>query len=268
MKQKKMIYFLSVIGIGVVFVLVGVITSYRISLKQQDCDIDINITIGHVTDTHFRNNMDNQYYQNTIDELNALQPNMIIFTGDMFQEHDISESLIQKAKDFFNRFEAEYLYAVLGNHDYYSDTTLQIVTEILEEAGFTILINTNDVITINNQTVNVIGLDDLTFGNTDYQTILETSKDYEQTIVLSHEPDSFDDVHPYPVQVMFSGHSHGGQIRLPGIGSLVNVPGAKVYHDRTYLKNGTKLYISFGLGQSLINIRMYNPHHIEFYKCS
>ena len=269
MKAKRLLYIaLAVVIVTIVFVGYGIYSSYQISLQEYNCDVDIDITIGHLTDTHFRNGMEVDYYQSTIDDLQNENPDMIIFTGDMFQEHELTEELITTAKAFFNSFEAEHLYAVLGNHDYYSETTLATVQEILTEAGFTILINENIVLTINNQQINIIGLDDLTYGDTNYQTILDTSKEYDRTIVLSHEPDTFDDVHPYPVNVMFSGHSHGGQIRLPFIGSIINVPGSRIYNERTYLKNDTRLYISFGLGQSVINLRMYDPQQIEIYKCS
>jgi len=268
MRKRLMYIALSIFIVAAIFIGYGVYVSFQISLVQTDAPIGLDITIGQVTDTHFRNSMDLSYYQSTIDNLNSENPDMIIFTGDMFQEDELSEELLATTQAFFNSFEADYLYAVLGNHDYFSESTLSKVKDILETAGFTILTNQHEVITINNQTINIIGLDDLTYGDTYYQPILDTSKDYDNTIVLAHEPDSFDDVHPYPVQVMFSGHSHGGQIRLPFIGSLINVPGARIYNERTYLKNDTRLYISFGLGQSVINVRMYDPHQIEIYKCS
>lgn len=258
----------AIVMIAVLFIIIGFGSSRNVKLNETTLEIGINTTIVHISDTHFRDEISLERYQQTIEDINNQAPQILLFTGDMFEIDDPSEDVVEQATEFFNSFQADYKFAVLGNHDYDTEMKRLLVQSILETTGFTVLVNQQDVITINDQIINIIGLDDLSFGDTDYQTVLETTQNYEYNLVLSHEPDTFDEVHPYSVQAMFSGHSHGGQIRVPWIGPIVKVPGATTYSERFYTKNNTQLRVSFGLGQSLINIRFYNPPQMEFYKCS
>ena len=99
MKAKRLLYIaLAVVIVTIVFVGYGIYSSYQISLQEYNCDVDIDITIGHLTDTHFRNGMEVDYYQSTIDDLQNENPDMIIFTGDMFQEHELTEELTKVNK--------------------------------------------------------------------------------------------------------------------------------------------------------------------------
>ena len=102
-------------------------------------------------------------------------------------------------------------------------------------------------------------------GDIDYTEVLETSDDYDYNIVLSHEPDTFDTIKSYNIISVFSGHSHGGQVRLPFIGAIYNINGARVYKEHHHYLNGTHLYVNFGLGATIIPLRFYNPSVLDVY---
>jgi predicted MPP superfamily phosphohydrolase len=268
MTKRRMLYFLIVITVGLITALIGIITSYKVRLNVHDVKTELTITIGQISDTHFTERFDASPFEQQQDKLNEQNLDVLFFTGDMFQTDVIPETLEEDVTTFFQSFEADHKYAVLGNHDYSSDEKRSIVIRILEAAGFTILINQDVTLDIHDQQVHLIGLDDLRFGNTNYTTILETTNEYDNNIVLAHQPDTFHLVQEYDVLMMFAGHSHGGQVRLPWIGAVVNVEGAKDYNKRYYNEENTQLFISFGLGESLLPIRMFNPRSFEVYKCS
>ena len=250
-----------------VFFLFGLFNSYRIIVNKQEFDMNTDLKIVHISDTHFLNNMKLSTYEKMIDKVNDSNPDLIIFTGDVFTTHDLDDNLVENVTEFFKSFECENKYAVMGNHDYYGDAE-DTVKRILSDAEFNLLINQNVQVTVNDIDYNVIGLDDLMKGNSNYSQILETTNNYDHNIVLSHEPDTFDSIHPYNVKYVFSGHSHGGQLRLPFIGDIYNVPGAKKYSQKQYTINDTMLFVSFGLGESVIPFRLFNNRSIEIYDYS
>ena len=95
----------------------------------------------------------------------------------------------------------------------------------------------------------------------------DENDDIEYKIILVHEPDiTFDIVNDYSVNLILAGHSHNGQVRLPIIGAIYTPPYAKKYYDEYYDVNGTNLYISYGIGVSTINYRLWNRPSINFYR--
>ncbi len=191
-----------------------------------------------------------------------------MFTGDLFQVEEISLALEAGVTELLSSLDCENKLAVIGNHDLRSDEKTETVVRILEASGFIVLRNEDILLTINETNYHFIGLDDYSLGNNFYDTILSTVEDYDNNYVLTHEPDVFDDVHPLNVIAMFSGHTHGGQIRLPFLGDIYMVYGARNYPNHYYEKNDTELFTSFGLGEAGLRIRFFNPRYVNFYSNS
>lgn len=251
-----------------VFGIVGIISSQRV-VYEYDSIIDTNeIQFAQITDTHFMNNYHESRYDKIIDTINDEEVDVVLFTGDLFQVEEISESLEESITDILNGLECENKLAILGNHDLRSVEKRDTVIRILEDSGFTVLRNEDILLTINDIEYHFIGLDDYINGNNNYDEILKTVDDYDNNYVLAHEPDVFDQVHPLNVIAMFAGHTHGGQVRLPFVGHLIMVYGARNYPNHYNIKGETELFTSFGLGNAGIQFRFFNPRYVNFYSNS
>ncbi len=204
-----------------------------------------------------------------VDTINDEEVDVVLFTGDLFEVSVISDELEDKIITYLSKIECIDKFAVLGNHDYShgENFTAQVIT-ILELSGFIVLQNDSRNRLINGEHYKFIGLDDLMLGDSQYDPILETIDDQYTNIVLSHEPDTFDKVIDMDISAFFSGHSHGGQIRLPLIGDILNPPGAKKYNEHHYEFADKDLFISFGMGETIIKIRFFNHRQFEIYNYS
>ncbi|NDI35939.1 metallophosphoesterase [Chengkuizengella sediminis] len=215
------------------------------------------LKIVHFSDLHLGFHMDDQYLDDLIKQVNAHYPDIICFTGDLVDEDaSILEAYIPKLQ----QFEASYgKFAVLGNHDYRSRTkTATGVTEALRRSEFNLLVNENIQIKRNNAVINISGVDDIMDGNPNLdKTLLEAYKD-TYTILLVHEPDFADVAQNYPIDLQLSGHSHGGQIRLPLIGHIITPPMAKKYVNGLYeVGDSLKVYTNKGIGTTIYPFRFF-----------
>lgn len=265
-----MIYIiLGVFSTVIIFVITGVLLSRGIQINYHDINKGFDLKIAQITDTHFDDKFKRSDFDTLVDTIQSENPDVLLFTGDLFQVHEISDTLETSVTDFLSELDVKTKIAVLGNHDYYSGSefTNQVIT-ILENAGFIVLINKIHEVTINDTVYNFVGLDDLSWGNSNYKPILDQIDDNKFTFIVAHEPDTFATLKNYDFITMFSGHSHGGQIRLPLIGDIVNVPGARLYNEHYYNEDDRELYISFGLGESAIRVRFYNKRQFEIYTYS
>jgi predicted MPP superfamily phosphohydrolase len=140
--------------------------------------------------------------------VNQLRPDWVILTGDYVGDQS---SAAQGLVEPLRRIEAP-IYASLGNHDYWSH--VQTVTAMLEEGNARVLRNTATPL---DDGLWLAGVDDLWSGRPDLKQTLDEIPTDVTTLLLAHEPDFFDTVvqQQAPVAAQFSGHSHGGQVRLP-----------------------------------------------------
>lgn len=249
-----------------VFIIVGLTSTLRVVYQTETLAyITDNLSIAHITDTHFTNHYNESMYEEITTEINDRDADILLFTGDLFQTNNIDLALEEEVTLILSEMDATYKLAVLGNHDFYLDSKTEITIRVLENAGFTVLQNEDVVLEVNDVDYHFIGLDDLGYGMNNYEPLLQTTTNYENNIVLSHEPDTFDEIKEYDVLAVFCGHSHGGQFRLPLIGHIIMVPGARDYPLHHYDSKDTELFTSFGCGESIIPFRFYNPRYINFY---
>jgi len=152
-------------------------------------------------------------------------------------------------------------YAVIGNHDmkYLSD-----YKKILDN-NFTILDNQEKILYYkNNEAISIIGLADSLESTVNYDVFNNESNYY--TFVMSHEPDEFNKIKDYKFNIMLSGHSHNGQIRVPFIGAIYTPIGSKTYYDNYYKIDNKEIFISNGIGTSGINFRFMSRPSINLYR--
>lgn len=150
-------------------------------------------------------------------------------------------------------------YAVLGNHDYWSP---EAVAGALREAGLTLLRNRAAPVRRGGGELWLVGLDDAWARRLDIPAALKGVPAGAFKIALMHEPDVADEVARYPVQLQLSGHSHGGQICLPGIGPLHLPKLGRRYPMGRYRIGTLQLYTNRGIGRVSPAVRFHCPPEI------
>jgi hypothetical protein len=239
------------------------------AIKSSDLNPDYEgLKVVHFTDLHYGSTIHEKELSNVIETINKQKPDIIIFTGDLVEEKvELTNTEIDNLINELNKLEAKAgLYAIKGNHDYSSD----YFDTIFEKTNFKVLLNDSDLIYYKSNTpIRIVGIDDLLRGKPDYNKAFTMEEDINPyTILLIHEPDQIDEIkNDYSnYNVVFAGHSHLGQVRLPGIGALYTPIGCKKYFDEHYIINDKDMYISGGIGTSLLRLRFYNKPSITLYR--
>ena len=229
------------------------------------------LKIVHFSDLHYNRAITLSKVKDIINEINMINPDIVVFTGDLVdKDATITNKDYSNLTNTLEKINAKYgKYAIMGNHDYYKDS--EKIINVYTDSGFKYLDNNYDLIySKNNEPIFIGGVNTSSYNMDDVDKTMEYFNDHDDDIykiILIHEPDITDKiVNNYHVNLILAGHSHNGQIRLPIIGAIYTPPGAKKYYDNYYNIDGTKLYISSGLGVSTVNYRLWNRPSINFYR--
>lgn len=244
-----------------------IVKEYPIRTNKLSEDYD-GLKIIHFSDLHYKSTIDINYVKKLVKKINELKPDIVVFTGDLVESNvtldDKEVKNLTKELDRINPT-IETL-AVIGNHDYDHDYWNQIVPNL----NWKVLDNTYEYVYSNSTTpILFVGFDDLREGTPDYAnafSYLNTDSNERYTIVLAHEPDQIDEIKDYNFDLYLSGHSHLGQIRVPLVGAIYTPVGSKKYYDEHYYVNDADLYISGGIGTSLLKLRLFNRPSINLYR--
>jgi hypothetical protein len=199
--------------------------------------------------------------------VNGLKPDLIVLGGD-FVSMPILGSSYRKAALMAEPCAAllaklnaaEGLWAVLGNHDFSTDP--RHVTHALEAQGITVLANRSVAISRNGASFWLGGVNDVLSETADVGQTVRGIPEDEATVLLAHEPDYADLVRQYPVDLQISGHSHGGQVRLPLLPPLFLPELARKYFLGLYQIGSLTLYTNAGLGTVGVPVRLNCPPEI------
>ena len=201
-----------------------------------------------------------------IRKVESTEPDIILVTGDVIdsRRYDLEKSMraIKQLK------EIAPVYYVLGNHEV-ATNEMDTIYEQLELLGVHTLKNEHEIIKLNGEEIALVGVEDPLMGipvNTMIQTATSGIDPSTFTIVLSHRPEKFDFYVEQSLELVFTGHAHGGQIRLPFIGGLFG-PGQgwfPKYTDGLFEAGDTTMVVNRGIGNSLFPLRVFNrPEIIE-----
>lgn len=229
-------------------------------IKSEKINDNLNdFLIAYFSDLHYGTFINQEFVNEVINTINNYDVDIVIFGGDLFDSPNIS----LEDKTFFiqqlKSIKANYgKYAVLGECDTNDITT----TQILKDADFTILNNSNISISVDKKSsINIIGISDVNdmnaFSGVD-------SNNY--TFVISHFPDCYDNVKDYNFDYMLAGHSHGGQVYLPIINLFTRDKGCEKYFHGKYKEDNKILDITNGLGRSKYNARFLADSEIVMYR--
>ncbi|OCT12920.1 phosphoesterase [Paenibacillus pectinilyticus] len=213
------------------------------------------LRVVQFSDLHFGFHLDVNQLTRVVEVIQAEQPDIVCFTGDLV-DYAVGQHG-KEMRDVLKRIQPTYgCFAVLGNHDYYGNANE--VASVLEDGGFHCLRNRGVRIQKDNQSIWMAGVEDMWEGVPDLQAALQKMNKEEWVLLLSHAPDFADTAAASPVQLQLSGHSHGGQVRLPFIGPLASVPYGVKYPSGLYHVGPNKsltLYTNRGIGVSVRPIR-------------
>lgn len=225
--------------------------------------------ILHISDLHNKMFGKNQDY--LIKKIKASSPDIIVITGDLIDRRrfdlDTAMCFINKAVDIAP------IYYVSGNHEAWSGKYDQI-KQSLKDAGVLILDDTSLELLKGENSIQLLGLSDPDFLTSNYLDGTNTKKlelqlkqwsnDINYKILLSHRPELFSLYIENNIDLIFSGHAHGGQIRLPFLGGLI-APDQGFFPKYTsgpYKNGNTTMFVSRGLGNSIFPFRVFNRPEI------
>lgn len=224
---------------------------------------------------------DTSFEDSFIETIKAQNPNIIVLTGDMIDVEaldDINKPLKDlKTTVFMKQLkEVAPVYYIYGNNDYYKETKKQMEYEsYLKEIGVVLLRDESLFIEKDNQKINLIGLNDpISLKDLASKESDRVKKQLEKafskadkslySILLAHRPEYIEAYSTYKPDLVLSGHTHGGQVKLNGKPLLI--PGQDkdnpLYIDGLYDVFGTHMIINKGLGTSNIAIRLHCPMEI------
>ena len=207
------------------------------------------LTIGHLSDFHSGRAFGRGDIQTCVDMLNAQSPDVIVLTGDFVDRYSRIVDYVEIAAEALSSLRAPLgVYAVLGNHDYWTDA--RGVKAQLADAGITVLVNERRRLVLNEQPFWLLGADCAWEGKPDLDALLDGIPGTEPTILLVHEPDFVDHAAPRGIDLQLSGHSHGGQVRFPLLGTPFLPYLARKYPKGLYHVTKTWLYTTRGVGVS------------------
>lgn len=226
--------------------------------------------IVQLSDLHSKSFGNNQ--SDLVEKVKKVNPDLIVFTGDLIDsdryDEKISLTLMEKL------VQIAPVYYVTGNHEWWSGK-FNSLEDKLKDTGVKVMRNTVEEIIIGNDKIQMIGIDDPAKVNESYaeraiaeEDITNSIKGLEEgvnfKILLSHRPELFSLYTQYEFDVVFSGHAHGGQVRIPFIGGLVapNQGLFPEYSSGMHEVDNTTMIVNRGLGNSIIPLRVFNRPEI------
>ncbi|MCP1163718.1 metallophosphoesterase [Bacillus sp. 1813sda1] len=267
-KSKRIILFIvTLIGISIfLHVQNNLISITEVNIKSSKIPSTFKgFKILQISDLHNKKFGDNQ--ETLIQKVKGENPNIIVITGDLIDrksyDAEVSMELIRElVKDY-------PIYFVTGNHEKWSGKYNDLDKE-LKKHHVIVLRNEHVSIQKGEQKINLLGIDDPAFvaGNRDERNVVKDEilkakfemKPHTYNVLLSHRPEFLVEYANEKIDLVLSGHAHGGQVRLPFIGGLV-APNQGIFPTYTaglYEKQNTSMVVSRGLGNSVIPQRIFN----------
>lgn len=241
-----------------------------ISTNKLDKNFD-GFTIALISDLHFDNDFNKDNLHKIITKVNNINPDVLIFGGDLLKYHDTSVLSDENQKliiEALSNLKAKYgKYAIYGDQDLIKNTqTKELVNAILNQADFHILTNNRNKIYKNNSYINIIGINPDDGKTLDIKTIYNKITTKEFNLTITHFPDIIDYLPKGLNDLILAAHSHGGYIALPFTNGLIKTEGANKYVSGKYYIDNTIIDISNGLGNDGYPVRFNTPKEILVYK--
>lgn len=262
-KSKKIILLVAIILLVVVICCDLRLKTVRYTFTSPKVENSFKMAL--ITDLHGNKYGENQ--STLIDAIDKENPDVVLLGGDIFDDKISYEKSEETIAILSEKYKCYY---VTGNHEYWSKD-IDNILEIIKSYDITVLQGDVDTIDINGQLVNICGVDDpenyvyLDGGQKIEDQLKQVdekiNKDY-YTILLSHRPEYYDVYSQYDVDLVLSGHAHGGQWRIPGVLNGLFAPDQGIfpkYAGGLYEYEGGAMVVSRGLDrQGVLVPRIFN----------
>jgi predicted MPP superfamily phosphohydrolase len=210
-----------------------------------------NFRIVQVSDVHHSSLVSLAEVRRVVEIAKSARGDMVVLTGDYTTAR---RSYIEPCAEVLGTLEAPAgVWAVLGNHDHYTDG--ELTRRALVGRGIGVLDNAHTEVTRGADALQLAGIDDWSWGYADWTRALGKLDRTRPTLLLSHEPQVFDQTETGGISLILSGHTHGGQVSLPFVGAPARFFEAFKYIRGRYERGGTQLYVSRGTGVVGLPIR-------------
>ncbi len=221
------------------------------------------MNIVHFSDILIGEYTDIKKFNKVIEEINKLDPDIVFFTGDLIDnEYSISdkekEEIINGLKSIDTTLQK---FAIAGDNDL---KHIDLYKTILDDSEFHYLDNKSYTLFYDeNEPITITGLTDTKQIDESYKIDESLTSNYNITLI--HKPDLIDEINQ-DVDLYLSGHSLGGYIRLPFVGSIINKNDAEKYKENYFKFENSEIYISNGIGVEKYPFRFLNTPSINFYR--
>lgn len=250
------------------------VKEYRIASKEIPTNFS-GVKIIHLSDIHYGSTTYDKDMKVIVKKINELKPDLIFFTGDLLDSNmKFDNDDINKLSNYLNDIDSTLgKYRVLGNEDINN----KYYKEIMDKTDFILLDNSYELIYNEGLTPIYLGGTSTSLKSTidlnatfKYYKDNKKEKTYTPTykIILTHEGDNAEEIMKYDnkVNLILAGHSHNGQIVIPYYGGIFIPEGSKKYGAPHYSINNTEIYISSGIGTTILRYRLFNKPSFNLYR--
>lgn len=281
-KHKKIAYtaicilsLLFVCSFDTYFIEPNIIVKNEFDLQTEN--ISTPLKIAFIADIQIGNHKKTAWTEKIVKNIEEINPDIILLGGDLIDNEGTFEDESKYLEPLRKISEKYPMYYILGNHEYgigsksrgdknwQTGDRSKLLIAKMKNLNITLLRNSLECLVIKNQALCLFGIDDIWSNKVNFNELNKWDKNFP-LIFLTHNPDG---IKLYPVDhkipnLTLSGHTHGGQIRLPFIGPLGN---PEVQLPKKYFKglnnyNGMKIFTTVGIGESGGPIRFWNPPEI------
>lgn len=270
---KKHRWILPVLAILVVLTLIAlderlILRTYTVVSPKLTAEVRLAV----VTDFHSSDNADD-----VVAMVASCAPDAVLMVGDMFDD-DIANRPTERTLSLMRQLSAQYpCYYVSGNHEAWTGE-MDALYQQTEEAGVTVLRMSSGVLTVRGQRIALCGIPD------PYEMVFSGAPDTEEqlrqamedvdsadfTVLLAHRPELLAKYAQFPLDLVVSGHAHGGQVRIPGVLNGLYAPNQGWFPKLAggaYTQDGTTLIVSRGLAVRTRLPRIFNRPEVVLVRC-
>lgn len=271
--RKKHWWILPVLAILVALTLIAlderlILRTYTVASPKLTAEVRLAV----VTDFHSSDNADD-----VVAMVASCAPDAVLLVGDMFDD-DIANRPTERTLSLMRQLSAQYpCYYVSGNHEAWTGE-MDALYQQTEEAGVTVLRMSSGVLTVRGQRIALCGVPD------PYEMVFSGAPDTEEqlrqaledvdladfTVLLAHRPELLAKYAQFPLDLVVSGHAHGGQVRIPGVLNGLYAPNQGWFPKLAggaYTQDGTTLIVSRGLAVRTRLPRIFNRPEVVLVRC-